>query len=124
MMKTDTLGHFEQLVLTAVLMLDKEAYGMEVSRRVTELGGKPVKLPAVYLTLDRLQDKGYVSSELLNPTPERGGRLKRYFRVEKPGQQALKESAETAKRIIAESWTRILKWKPTRARSRGGHLEY
>lgn len=68
---------------------------------------KRVSLGAVYITLDRLEDKGLVASWLSEPTPERGGRSKRCYRLEADGERALHESAVTAKRIwdgIAEVW--------------------
>jgi PadR family transcriptional regulator PadR len=108
MAKVDSLGQFEQLVLTAVLTLRENAYGVTIHAKVEELADpKAVSLGAVYVTLDRLEDKGLVSSWLSDPTPERGGRGKRCYRVEALGERALQESALTAKRIwdtIAEVW--------------------
>lgn len=106
--KGDFLGAFEQLVMTAILTLRDDAYGVTIHARVEELSRpKAVSLGAVYVTLDRLEDKGLVSSWLSDPTPERGGRAKRYYRLESLGERALQESAATAKRIwdgIAEVW--------------------
>lgn len=109
-----TLGNFEQLVMTAVLALDDNAYGMAVHDMVEELGGKPVKLGAVYVTLDRMEEKGLLSSWLTEPLPERGGRSRRCYRLEAPGKLALQEAANSAKRIhesVENSW-RFSKWKP------------
>ena len=111
----DGLGSFEQLVLTAVLALGEDAYGMAVHARVIALGGKPVKLGPVYVTLDRMERKGLVSSWLTEPLPERGGRSKRCYRLEGPGKRALQESAVTAKRVyeaVEGSW-RFGKWRPS-----------
>lgn len=118
MVKTDSLGQFEQLVLTSVLALRDNAYGLSVHAKVAEFAGRPVKLGAVYITLDRLEDKGFLISRMSDPTPERGGRSKRYYRLEAAGERALWESAETAKRMYAAvegSW-RIGKWRPSRAK--------
>ena len=108
MAKPDSLGHFEQLVLTAILTLREDAYGVTIHAKVGELAHpKKVSLGAVYITLDRLEDKGLVASWLSDPTPERGGRSKRCYRLEAAGARALHESAVTAKRIwdgIAEVW--------------------
>lgn len=105
---TDSLGQFEQLVLTAILTLRENAYGVSIHSKVQELARqRGVSLGAVYVTLDRLEDKGLVASWLSDPTPERGGRAKRCYRLEALGEQALQESAVTAKRIwdvIAEVW--------------------
>ncbi|HEV3333675.1 MAG TPA: helix-turn-helix transcriptional regulator [Bryobacteraceae bacterium] len=100
MSKTDSLGQFEQLVLTAILTLGDDAYGVTIHSKAEELARpKAVSLGAVYVTLDRLEDKHLVSSWLSDPTPERGGRSKRCYRLEALGERVLRESALTAKRI-------------------------
>jgi len=108
MARPDTLGQFEQLVLTAILTQREDAYGITIHSKVQELARpREVSLGAVYVTLDRLEDKGLVSSWLSDPTPERGGRAKRCYRLEALGERALEESAVTAKRIwetIAQVW--------------------
>jgi PadR family transcriptional regulator, regulatory protein PadR len=108
MAKPDSLGQFEQLVLTAILARRDDAYGVSIHSKVEELAHpKAVSLGAVYVTLDRLEDKGLVSSRLTDPTPERGGRAKRCYRLEALGERALEESAVTAKRMwdgIVEVW--------------------
>jgi PadR family transcriptional regulator PadR len=101
MAKLDSIGQFEQLVLTAVLSLREDAYGVTIHEKVGELARpKAVSLGAVYVTLDRLEDKGLVTSWLSEPTAERGGRAKRCYRLEALGERALQESAATAKRIL------------------------
>jgi PadR family transcriptional regulator len=108
MAKPDSLGQFEQLVLTAILTLREDAYGVSIHAKAAELAKpKDVSLGAVYVTLDRLEDKGLVTSRLSDPTPERGGRAKRCYQLEALGERALQESAATAKRIwdvTAEIW--------------------
>lgn len=100
MHKADSVGQFEQLVLTAILTLRDDAYGVTVHAKVAELARpKDVSLGAVYVTLDRLEDKGLVSSRLTDPTHERGGRAKRCYHLEALGERALSESAATAKRV-------------------------
>jgi PadR family transcriptional regulator PadR len=112
MTKPDALGQFEQLVLTAILALRESAYGVSIHAKVEELTRpKAVSLGAVYITLDRLEDKRMVASWLSDPTPERGGRAKRFYRLEALGERALQESALTAKRVwddIARVWGK--KW--------------
>src|SRR5688572_26648882 len=95
-----SLGQFEQVVLASILALGDDAYGVTVHAKVEELTSpKRVTLGAVYATLDRLEDKGLIASHLSDPTPERGGRAKRYYRLENTGSQALHESALASKRI-------------------------
>jgi PadR family transcriptional regulator PadR len=96
----ESLGQFEQTVLAAILSLRDNAYGVTVHARVEELS-RPKKIArgAVYATLDRLEDKGLVSSWLSDPTPERGGRSRRHYRVEKSGEKALREAVRAAARL-------------------------
>src|SRR5882724_3671761 len=98
----ESVGQFEQLVLTAILSLRDEAYGVTIHEKAVQLAApKSVSLGAVYVTLDRLEDKGLISSWLSDPTPERGGRSKRYYRLEGLGERALQESLTTAQRMVA-----------------------
>ena len=103
-----SLGQFEQLVLAAILRCGRHAYGVKIHESVEMLSGaKSVVLGAVYATLDRLEDKGLVLSWLSDPTPERGGRAKRYYRLEANGERALRDAVLTARRICAaaeEAW--------------------
>jgi PadR family transcriptional regulator, regulatory protein PadR len=89
MAKGESLGEFEHLVLLAVLRLGPDSYGMRVRREIAERTGRDVTIGAVYATLDRLAAKGLVTSMLSDPTPERGGRAKRSFRLTGAGSEAL-----------------------------------
>lgn len=100
MARPDSLGQFEQIVLTAILSLRDNAYGITIHAKIEQLAHpKRTSLGAVYVTLDRLEDKGLVSSRLSDPTSERGGRAKRHYRVEESGEQALQASALAARRM-------------------------
>lgn len=109
MPRAESLGQFEQVVLTAVLSLEEDAYGVTIHKKVEALSApRSVALGAVYVTLDRLEDKGFLSSRLTDPTPERGGRAKRCYKVEAAGEAALRESMLTACRMwAAVGW----KWR-------------
>ncbi len=118
-----SVGQFEQLVMTAVLRCGRNAYGVTIHAAVEALAGaRSISLGAVYATLDRLEDKGLISSWLSDPTPERGGRAKRHYRLEPGGERALRDSALTARRVCAaveEVWgthTWTGKWTPARPR--------
>lgn len=93
------LGEFEQVVLLAVLRLEADAYGSAVSREIEERAGRSVSRGALYVTLDRLEQKGFLSSRLGDPTPSRGGRAKRYLRVTPAGLRALRASRATLERL-------------------------
>lgn len=88
------LGEFEQIVLLALLRLGKTAYGVPVRREIEQRTKRAVSVGALYSTLDRLEAKGYVASWFADPTAERGGRSKRFFRVEPLGVKAVKRSQE------------------------------
>src|ERR1700748_2015954 len=92
---------FEQVVLTAILALDSDAYGVTIHAKVEELS-KPRKVArgAVYATLDRMEDKGLAAPCLSDPPHDRGGRSRRHYRLEKSGEKALREAAKTAQRLI------------------------
>jgi DNA-binding PadR family transcriptional regulator len=101
MARRELPGQFEQVVLTAILTLGDDAYGVSIFRKAQELAGaRTVSLGAIYVTLDRMEDKGYVTSWLSDPTPERGGRAKRRYRLQPAGEAALQESAATARRMF------------------------
>lgn len=89
MANRDYLGEFEHIVLLAVLRLDDEAYGVTVRREIEGRTKREVSIGAIYATLDRLEAKGYVRSRVGEPTPERGGRSKRFFRITAQGVSAV-----------------------------------
>lgn len=89
--KKSYLGEFEELVLLAILKLGPDAYGMKVRQLIEEVGERHTSIGAIYTTLDRLEEKGFVSSFQGEATAERGGRAKKYFKVEGTGMKALKE---------------------------------
>jgi DNA-binding PadR family transcriptional regulator len=96
------LGEFEQMVLLAVLCAEKdgEAYGITVFDELTARTKRGVARGAVYMTLDRLEKKGLLSSYQTEPTAERGGRAKRCYQVTKPAMAALRES----RRALLNLW--------------------
>lgn len=97
-----TLGEFEQLVLLAVLRADRTgggAYGIPVFDELTSRSTRRVARGAVYMTLDRLEKKGLLSSSLTEPVAERGGRARRCYRVTKPAIAALRASRRELVRL-------------------------
>lgn len=74
-------GEFEQLVLLAVIRLGDEAYGTAILHEIEERTGRSVTVGALYSALDRLERKGFVAGRLGDPTPQRGGRAKRFYKV-------------------------------------------
>lgn len=100
MAKGRHLGEFEQLVILALLRLGEEAYGMTVRRELEETAKRTATLGSVYGTLDRLEEKGLVSSLRADPEPVRGGHPRRYFRVTAEGELALRR----AQRMMERMW--------------------
>ena len=92
MSKHSYLGDFELIVLLAVMRLGEEAYGVPISREIEQQSGRDVALGTVYAALERLEQKGLVSSTFGEPTPQRGGRAKRYFRTTKKGVREVREA--------------------------------
>ncbi len=87
-----TLGEFEQLILMALLHLGDDAYGVTIRREINGRTGRTVAIGAVYTALARLLNHDYVSYRMGEPTSKRGGRRKKYYKIESPGVDALKRS--------------------------------
>src|SRR5215472_10293428 len=99
-MSREALGNFELMVLLAILRVGEDAYGVPIAHELEESSGKDVLMGSVYAALDRLETKGFVSSRLGDPTPERGGRAKKFFKVTARG---LRE-ARDAQRALTRLW--------------------
>lgn len=93
------LGEFEHVTLLALLRLEEDAYGVTVRREIESRANREVSIGAVYATLDRLEAKGYVTSKIGDPTPKRGGRSKRFFRVTARGLEALNRTQRSLQRM-------------------------
>jgi PadR family transcriptional regulator, regulatory protein PadR len=102
-MSRESLGHFELLVMLALLRQGDEAYGVPIADAIAQSTGKTVILASVYNTLERLEQKGLVRSTLGQPTPERGGRAKRYFSITTPGLREVR----AAKKALTILWRGI-----------------
>jgi len=94
-----SLSEFEQLVLLALMRLGTDAYGVSICADIAERTRRDVSLGAIYKSLDRLEDRGFVTSRMGDPTPERGGRRKKHYRIAAVGQRAVKQSLETLRRM-------------------------
>ena len=98
-MGREFLGEFEHIVLLALARAEEEAYSVGVHEEIRRTTGRSVSIPAVYVTLSRLEKKGLVSSRMGEPSPHPGGRAKRYFRLEPAGKSALERSRQTLDRL-------------------------
>lgn len=94
------LGEFEHIVLLAIMRLGDDAYAVPVREEIVRCTGRDVSRGSIYITLDRLETKGYLRSRLADPTPERGGRAKRYYVLRPRAIDALKES----RRALVALW--------------------
>jgi DNA-binding PadR family transcriptional regulator len=105
MAKNDNLGEFEQLTLLAVMRLGDEAYGARLQEELDGTAERSAAISSIYITLTRLESKGMVRSSMGAPTSDRGGRSRRYFRIEPAGVAALRE----ARQRLLSMWTGLEK---------------
>lgn len=94
------LGEFELMILLAVIHLGDDAYGVPISRELEKQRGRNVSVGSVYAALERLETKDLVESSLGEPTAERGGKAKRYFRITKEGLGQVRET----RRVLTKMW--------------------
>lgn len=90
------------MLLLAILRLGDQAYGVPIARELETTGERTVVLAAVYAALDRLEANGLTSSSIGDPTPERGGRAKRYFRVTSAGVKAVRQTRRALTRLWSD----------------------
>jgi PadR family transcriptional regulator, regulatory protein PadR len=102
-MERGYLGEFELMVILTLIQLGDDAYGVPISRELEKRRGRGVSVGSVYAALERLEQKGLVSSSLGDPTPERGGKAKRYFRVTKEGLQQVHRTRQ----VLTRLWRRL-----------------
>jgi len=100
MPKKTYLGEFELMILLTLIRLGDEAYGVPISKELGSIAGREAALGSVYAALDRLEKKGFVISTVGDPTPARGGRAKRYFRVTKAGLHEV----QTTRKTLVNLW--------------------
>jgi PadR family transcriptional regulator PadR len=91
-MSREALGNFELMVMLALIRLGDAAYGVPISKIIEESTNREVLVGSVYAALERLEAKGFVLSEVGEPTPERGGRAKRYFRITDNGLRQVRDT--------------------------------
>jgi DNA-binding PadR family transcriptional regulator len=94
------LGDFEQIVLLAILRVGENAYGVTIRAEIAACTDREPAPGALYTTLDRLEEKGLVTSWLGDPTPQRGGRAKRYFTVTTGGVEAVTRAQRSYQRLL------------------------
>ena len=99
-MDDSPLGGLELVVLLGVLRLDDGAYAVSVREEIERRTGRDVSRGAVYVTLDRLERKGYVRSRLGAPTAERGGKAKRLFTITAAGRRAVRAGVESTRAMV------------------------
>jgi PadR family transcriptional regulator len=110
-MKSRLLTDFELMILLAILRVGERAYGVPIAREIETTAGRRVLLAAVYAALDRLEQKGLVSSAVGTPTAERGGRAKRFFTVTYRGIREVKQ----AQRALESLWSDLPQLRSRRA---------
>jgi DNA-binding PadR family transcriptional regulator len=91
-MSHEAIGEFEQALLLAVAHLGERAYGVTIRQEIETRTGRDIAVGALYTSLGRLERKGFLRAALSDPTPQRGGRSKRHFRLTAAGATALRRS--------------------------------
>jgi PadR family transcriptional regulator PadR len=94
------LGEFEQLILLAILRLGGNAYGVTIRAELADRAGRTIAPGAMYTALERLETKGLLRSQMGDPTPQRGGRAKRYVTVTPAGVRALTRAVQAYERLL------------------------
>jgi PadR family transcriptional regulator, regulatory protein PadR len=89
------IGEFEQMVLLALMRLGPDAYGATIRREIKARTGRELSISAVYITLSRLEDKGFVKSWVGDPTPQRGGRRRKHVSLLPAGRRALVQACRS-----------------------------
>lgn len=102
-----SLGAFDLMIMLALMRLGEPAYGVPISREIEDASGRVVAVATLYAALARLEKKGLISSQLGEPTAERGGRAKRYFRVTAKGFREVRDT----QRVFTSLWQGIPKLK-------------
>lgn len=97
------LTDFELMILLAIMRVGENAYGVPIANEIETTGGRKVLMAALYVALDRLEENGLLTSAYGDPTPERGGRAKRFFKVTSKGIKAVKET----QRAFTALWSGI-----------------
>jgi DNA-binding PadR family transcriptional regulator len=100
MKQAPTLGEFEQVVLLSILRIGEDAYGVTIRAEIEARTGRDPSAGALYTTLDRLEDKGFVISRMGDPTPRRGGRAKRFFDVTASGVGAVSRAQRAYQSLL------------------------
>ena len=95
------LSRQEEQILLAVWRLGEEAYAIPIRKFLKKITGQNISIGGIYVPLDRLVRKGYISAYQSDPKPERGGMSRRYYTLTKDGAEALEE----AKRVHEELWS-------------------
>lgn len=97
------LTDFELMILLAILRVGDDAYGVPIAKEIEDTGGRTVVLAAIYVALDRLEQNDLLTSSMGEPTPERGGRAKRFFKITSKGLRAVKDTQKS----LTALWTGI-----------------
>lgn len=102
-MKGERLGEFEELVLLSIRMLSEQASSVAIQEILSDQARRSVALGAIYAAVDRLERKGHVASWLGDPTPVRGGRRKRLYKLTVRGREALADTRRVRDAMWAHS---------------------
>jgi DNA-binding PadR family transcriptional regulator len=106
----DNITNFEMMILLALIRLGDDAYGVPITKEIEERSDRQVSIASVYVALETLSRKGFVVSDLGEPTPERGGRAKRFFRITAKGMREVRNT----RRVLMNFWGSLPGFRGTR----------
>lgn len=101
-MKGNHIGELEELILLTVGILPNEAYGVSVFKELQDQTGRTVNISAIHAVLNRLEEKGLLSSHMGGSTNERGGRRKRFYTLSSAGRQAIEDMKQTRDKLYSQ----------------------
>lgn len=112
-MKGTHLGEFEEIVMLAVAALQKEAYGLAIKKELEDQTNRKITISSVHAACNRLEDKGFLSSDFGEKSEKRGGKRKKIYSVSLKGQAALQEAFEVRQRLWARIAPGTFQFKPS-----------
>ena len=98
-MKETNLGEFQEIILLIILSLSNNAYGAEIQREINSELDRSISRGSLHTALTRLEEKGFLVTEVGGATSERGGRRKKFYTVTNTGKESLREAKELRDRL-------------------------
>ena len=102
-----SVGDFEQLILLALIRLGPQAYGVSIRQDIEARTARTISAGALYTALNRLENRGFVTSRLGEPTPMRGGKRKRLYSLRPAGEESVARAYESLRQMASGLGVRL-----------------